>query len=321
MTWILRPWIMDAAAVDELLSIVWGEDDERRAPFSVHGPPNDDPERYCRSLVAVADGAVVGVGTVWEYWLHPARWRLALHVHPNFRCRGIGSALFERLVAAPSLSDPRPLQVATYADDHDGRGFLDARGFRPLMRTRLGTINRRTIRNDIEQEHDVADRTSSVGYRLATLEDLLPALEIEGSVAALHAEAYRRGHSWNPPSPRLETNAGDLFFGDDLIQSAMFVAMGGSSPASPAAVGSLRSGVSPGEVDLGWVCVANQHWADAANLTAALVGRCITEADRHGWVVRIEVDEADEDLWRILHRLPVSWEPDWLTFTLDPHRG
>jgi GNAT superfamily N-acetyltransferase len=113
-------------------------------------------------------------------------------------------------------------------------------------------------------------------------------------------------------APLSEADAVELFLDpDDLIPAALFLAL---AEDTPVAVASLRRGRSPGEVDLGWVGAVEAHRARGTDLAAALVGRCLRYAADEGWTVRVEVDEADEHLWRLTGVLPVVWEPDWLAF-------
>ncbi|MGH2533144.1 MAG: hypothetical protein ACRDJW_12670 [Thermomicrobiales bacterium] len=130
------------------------------------------------------------------------------------------------------------------------------------------------------------------------------------------ATAYRRNHGWDPPSPLLDLKASELFLGEDLIPSAAFLVPRGETLAAD---GSLRLGGAQGAVDLGWACVADQYQADAADLTAALVARCLAGASQRGWMVQIEVDQSDDVLWRVLHEYPVSWKPDGLTYACTTH--
>lgn len=311
---IPRPWAADdAPAVAVLLSAIWGHDPTAHAVFSVHGAARDESGLFGRTLVAEIGGDVAGVGTVRESRLHPARWRVVLHVHPAHRRRGVGAALFEGLIRELADREPRPLQAATRADDGAGRWFLDRRGFRLLMRTRRGTLNPRAIHRAQRRAFAAATaRVTAAGYRLVAGSDLRLAADPTRALAALHAEVYRLAHAWNPVAPLSKTEAVALFLDpDDLIPAALFVAVTGDAPV---AVASLRRGRSPGGVDLGWVGAVGAHRGWGADLAAALVGRCLGYAADEGWAVRVEVDEADAHLWRLVGALPVVWEPDWLTF-------
>jgi GNAT superfamily N-acetyltransferase len=312
---VVRSWRTgDEPAIERLLTLCCGNDPARQAPFRVHGAPLDGDE-FRRTLLVEPHGGVAAVGTLWRYWLHPGRRRLALHVAPRFRGQGLGGSLFRSLLSAPApaMAD-LPVQMATYADDRDGRRFLERRGFELLMRTRLGVVdpNRRSaaVRRDLDRATEDVLRA---GYCLRTLPELAardPGVGL--ALARVHAEGYRAGHAWNPSVPLDDRDAMAIFLDDDdLIPAAQFAA---TFDDVPVAVGSLRRASSPGEVDLGWIGTVHRHQRQAANLTLALLGRCLDEAAQRQARVRIEVDEADPLLWAAVMRVGPTTSPDWLTF-------
>ena len=307
MSWAVAPvpirsWLArDAAAVDELLTENVGHDPPARAAFSIHGPEQDAPGARSRTLIAEAQGRVVGVGTAWEYWLHPTRWRVAIHVRSRHRRRGIGSALFAALVVSASRVERRPWQVAARADDEPGLRFLGSLGFAPLMRTHLGPVNPASIAPRLRREAAAAaTRVEAAGYRMAPLAGASDPDQMR-RLAALHLDIYRRGHQWSPLGPVSPAAASRLFLdAADVIPSALDVAWAGQTPA---AVASLRRSppVSPDIptrlVDLGWVGTAAAFAPDAPELVPALLDRCLRQAEVEGWTVRVEIDEADRLLW------------------------
>lgn len=234
------------------------------------------------------------------------------HVDPGFRRRGVGSALFGRLLAEVAPGVLRPWQSATRANDDAGRAFLARHGFRPLMRTRLGTLDPARVDEATWGTLDAATAAATeAGYRIVALPDLPANALPRPSVASLHAEIYRQSHGWNPSAVLSEDAAHRLFLGDDLIPASLFVALADDRPVG---VASLRFGENHIDRELGWIGVANEHRGRAAPLTAALLGRCLTHARAEGRPIRVEVDEADRHLWRLVDGLPIPWEPDWLTF-------
>jgi GNAT superfamily N-acetyltransferase len=309
----IRPWAAwDAPAVDALLANIWGHDPPSLRAFSKHGSPRDETDAFRRTLVATSDGRLVGVATAWENPLHPARWRLVAHVDPGLRRRSVGSALFGRLLAEVAPCGPRPWQSATGADDDAGRAFLAHHGFRPLMRTRLGEVNPAALGESVWAALDAANAAATAaGYHIVALPDLAAGASLRPSLASLHAEIYRQTHNWNPPAALSADDARRLFLGDDLIPESLFVALADDRPVG---VASLRRGESPEDRELGWIGIGQGHHHRANTLIAALLGRCLTHAQTSSGPVRVEVDEADWHLWRMLDGLPVRWEPDWLTF-------
>lgn len=310
---MMRAWTpADAEGVAALLAAVWADEPGTLPLFAVHGRPRDGREGFARTVVAEAGGALVGVGTVRSSWLHPARWRVAVHVAAPNRRRGIGSRLLAALVGEMPADDPRPWQAATRASDAAGRAFLARHGFRPLMRTRIGVLDPAALRPEDRRAIDAATRrVEAAGYRIgAGRTDRAAA---RASLAALHAEIYRLAHAWNPPTPLAEQVAAELFLGDDLLPDEVVVARFGGAAIG---VASLRRADDPAAVELGWVGVVGEHRTVADDLVLALVGVCLRRAAAAGWRVEVEVDAADAPLWRLVDGWPVALEADWLTFAL-----
>lgn len=316
----IRPWAAyDAPAVDTLLVTVWGHDPAARLVFAEHGAARDEPGAFRRTLVAQTGGRILAVATVWENPLHPARWRLVAHVCPRHRRCGIGSALFARLLAEVAPRGSRPWQSATRADDDAGRRFLAHHGFRLIMRTRLGELETSALGETAWTTLDAATAgVTEAGYRIVALPDLAVDAPLRPSLASLHGKIYRQAHGWNPPAELSEDDARRLFLGDDLIPDSLFVALADDRPVG---VASLRLGATPGDRDLGWIGVAEGHPDRAASLIAALLGRCLKQVHAERLPIRVEVDEADRHLWRLVDGLPVRWEPDWLTFARPDPAG
>lgn len=250
----VRPWMpADAAHIDHLLDELWGHDPIARSLFGVHGEQRSEAGGFSRTVVSEVNGAVVGVGTVREYWLHPTRWRVTLHVHDDAQRRGVGATLFERLLLLIPHGDERPIQAATRADDRSGLRFLDHREFHLVMRTRRGTIDSGAIdRAAWDEFARVSLLLETTGYSLGAAGRHGRDLADLDTIANLHAEIYQAAHQWNPSVALTLSDARMLFLGDDLIPEALFVA---TFERQPFATASLRRTDRPPMVDLEWVGV------------------------------------------------------------------
>jgi mycothiol synthase len=95
-------------------------------------------DRKCirRRWSVEADGKVVACGgydqNEWMY--HPRRFDIELRVHPKYEGRGIGSALFDAVMAALADYDPLSLGASTREDRASALRFLQNRGFEELNR-------------------------------------------------------------------------------------------------------------------------------------------------------------------------------------------
>lgn len=308
---LIRPWTeAGQRSVAEFLATLAASDPGISLQLAVHGPDQDPPLPFRRTLVAVDRNDIIGLGTLWENSLHPTRWRVTLHVRPAFWSRGPASALLAQLRALQP--ERRGLQTAMSALDEAGCEFFQQHGFTPLMRTRRGVLAPYAI----PAEFDLAlARIEATGYRVASLAELRSAPPAN-VLAWLHAELYRLGHQWDPVRPVETEEAIELFLDPaELLPEAMYLAFRG---AQPVAVASLRRSGTPAQVDLGWAGALPEVATSAGDLVLALVGRSLHHATRENWDVLLEVDEADTRLWQLLEQLPLTLEPEWLTFAEPP---
>jgi len=60
----------DDPSVAALLITISTHDQAEFTGSSVHGPAIDEPVRFRRTLIVETTDSPVGVGKIWEYWLH-----------------------------------------------------------------------------------------------------------------------------------------------------------------------------------------------------------------------------------------------------------
>jgi len=103
----------------------WAEADRNRNPKCKH-------ERW----VALEGGDVVGFGSYGQYIFeyHPQRFNINIEVSPDFQRQGIGSALYDRIIAGLQPFDPRVLRADSFTNLPQGFRFLQKRGFYEAFR-------------------------------------------------------------------------------------------------------------------------------------------------------------------------------------------
>ena len=103
----------------------WKESDEKRSKLVKRG-----------RFFAEMDGRPVGFATYGQsLWVnHPGKLFVGVDVLPEFRKRGVGTALWERLCQEVQQFDPLRLLAHTREDYADGIRFAEKLGFKECMR-------------------------------------------------------------------------------------------------------------------------------------------------------------------------------------------
>jgi mycothiol synthase len=97
---------------------------------------NRKPEHFFQRYVAYVGGRMVAWGTAGQHaWsFQEGKYGLYGGVHPDYRGRGIGSALYDQLCAIVMPLNPAKLVAETREDQPHGLSFLEKRGFKRAMR-------------------------------------------------------------------------------------------------------------------------------------------------------------------------------------------
>lgn len=289
----------DQAGVRGLLDQSWPDDPVMREFHALHGPAQLSP--WQQTLIAEADGQVVGAGTGRHGQRHPARYWLVLTVAPAWRRRGIGSRLFTEL-AILTRHDPRPFRVQARPSDTPTMQFLQQRGFNPLVRTWEGSID--------PQDGEVQGRLTDLArgaerFRLTRPRgEALDASRVE--LARFYAAWYQAIHTWDPPAPWPDDQAVGHFCGADLIPDSVVCAYRDGQLVGAASLIAPPFNPQSDELHLVQVGTLGLEGDDARALTAALVADLVSCAARKEKIIRFEVDDAHVDLWHVTEALPLA---------------
>lgn len=117
------------------LNIAWPE-----RPRTAHAweivDKNRNPEHPFKRWVAIEAGVVVGFGTYrstpWDY--PPGSFHINIEVRPGYHRRGVGAALYDRVISALEPFNPPSLRADAYANLPQGFRFLEKRGFYEAFR-------------------------------------------------------------------------------------------------------------------------------------------------------------------------------------------
>lgn len=119
----------------EVYNAVWP--DQKNTPEQwKYSDDNRKPEHFFQRFVAYVDGRMVAWGTAGQHaWsFQEGKYGLYGAVHPDYRGRGIGSALYDQLCAVVMPLHPTKLVAETREDQAAGLHFLEKRGFKRAMR-------------------------------------------------------------------------------------------------------------------------------------------------------------------------------------------
>ncbi len=304
MTLQIRPALeTDQAAIDGVLESVWGEDHGTRGYFKPRLETNP-------TFVASLESRVVGFASVRGNAVHPTRDYVGVNVHPAFRARGIGAALFAALEGVFETRG-KPLQTATMETQARARRFLERHSFKEIMRTHTPTFDPRTIR--LEPFQSALKRIETLGLEVRSVAELGHSSELEARLARLHHTIYRDTHTWNPTADMTFEISLETFMGEDVIPEAMFVAL---LDGEPIGVSSLRG--DSDELELAWFGVTSSLPELGPDAVLALVGRCLEYAVARGAPsVTGEFDSLDPLAVQVLETLRIEPGAAWLTFQRD----
>jgi hypothetical protein len=285
----------------------------------MHGPAGASSFDVHPTLVAVERGDLVGIGTLWENEIHPARWRVSVFGCPAFWSQDMATSLLAGL--RDLRPDQRPLQTSTSARNEHIAAFFENHGLPLLMRTCLGVLPPGDIPKSVAMDLDVAGKeVAETGIRVVPLDAFRNRPFSYIQLARLHADIYEQGHTWDPVRPLTERDAAELFLDtDEFLLDATYVAL---ERKRLVGVSSLRRTDQTGLVELGWTGSILIDQQQRKNVVHTLLGTSLRHAASANWRVSFEVDEADTIMWELTARLPLEREPDWLTLAeAEPGNG
>jgi mycothiol synthase len=105
-----------------------------------------------------------------EWMFHPQKFDMNVLVHPDYRKRGIGSALYETLVEKLQPYDPTKIITFTREDWKDSVTFAEKRGFEVEFREWESRLDMTTF--DSSKFAGGIEKVETLGYKLCSLDEL-----------------------------------------------------------------------------------------------------------------------------------------------------
>lgn len=294
----IRPCVeQDLPAIAALIEALWPHDATMRVIYTQSHRVWPGSALIRQTLVATVDGALVGVGTLFESTIHPRMLFITLNVASAWQRRGIGSRIWAALEA---LSDNRPWIAKMTRHDPAGMSFLHKRGFKPLVSTLHGLLDPAApaVRSWI------ASLPIAVpGYQIIEFEDA-PAKTAD--VALVHAAIYRQAHEWNPPIEERVEGAIAHYCGPNVIAGSQLCVYRDGQLVGAANLIAHPFEPESGEAYLINLGVVALPAADADLLTGALIRRALEFAAARGLRVRFEADDPHQPFQSWLLHAPAD---------------
>ena len=159
-------------------------------PESAESVRNDDKDRDAKFKYAryfwQEQGELVGMALyVQQFWNYrPNLFDIYVFVLPDYRKKGIGTALYEHLMAQLAPHEPTKLVTLTVENKLDGIRFVEQRGFKPAMRYIVSTLQ--VDRFDAGLFSAERERFDQSPYTIQTLRQLRE-VDPENYLRKLHA--------------------------------------------------------------------------------------------------------------------------------------
>jgi mycothiol synthase len=148
--------------------------DELDLPELLKHTDNARDQNYMlERVVAEADGQAVGTASFGEsMWTPvPHKFWFYIQVHPDHQRQGVGSSIYEHIVAVLAEKGPRILDSWLREDKPDAVRFLESRGYVRVLR---GQNSRITLSEfDAGRFADVVERVRASGIHILPLAELM----------------------------------------------------------------------------------------------------------------------------------------------------
>lgn len=171
----IRP-IEQTEADYEKLATVWNAAQPERqltAEWYRLKEENRNPDKVLGTFLAEADGEPVAQGVYGQFSPSgkPYRIYLVVTVHPDWRRRGIGTAMYEALVEQVMPFDPIMLGASVLEDATAGLAMLAKHGYKQVQRQALSELDVTSF--DPAPFQSAVEKTQRAGIEIVTLAELL----------------------------------------------------------------------------------------------------------------------------------------------------
>lgn len=278
-----------------------------------HQQPGAPRERW----LVEEDGSAVGVGMFHQpgYARHPGRFEVSVQVDPDHRQRGLGAALYRRLMER--MEPHGPVRLTTWVREICGEGldFARRRGFQENMREWESRLDVRTF--DPAPFAGAVDRVLQSGIRICSVAELMDRADHWEKLYDLVQEVEQDVPSPDPPTQKdFDVWRHRILESPGFLPEARFVAVDGDRYVGYSGV-SRPLGAE--YLDTGLTGVRRSHRRRGIALALKLL--VIDYAMRNGYPeIRTWNATTNEGMLSINVRLGFQRQPAWVAMILDLER-
>jgi len=276
----------------------WSEADEQR-----------NPKCKQRRWVAVHDAGVVGFGGYSQHLFdyHPLKFHVVLQVLPDFRRQGVGSALYDQLMAALRPFEPAKLRADGYGNLLDGVRFLERRGFVEVFRER--PLHLDVMAFDPTPYSGLEEKLRAQGIQIKTLRDLQADPQRDRQVYDLYWEATGDVPSEAEITPMDFEEWVDWTLKDPLVpHDGYFIAVHNDEYVGLSEFGKYRASHA---LQAGLVGVKRAYRRRGIALALQLKGIAYARANGHP-LIKTSTSVTNRPMLRLYERLGFVPQPDWI---------
>lgn len=273
---------------------------------------HNDPKCKSKRWVAEMDGQLVGYGEYTQFAdiYHPRKFVVRTSVHPDYRRRGIGSAIYDRVLEGLQPFDPIAVSGRSREDWRDGMRFAQKRGFHEVMREWESRLDVAAF--DIRPYAGVEDHVRAQGILIKTCRELESDPDRLRKLYELESEL---DHDVPAPEPvtaiPYEVFVDRMTHHPNLLPDAYFVAVAGDEYAGTSA---LWSSSSSKDLYTGLTGVRRAY--RRKGIALALKIRGIEYAKAYGAVTLKTWNESNNRaMLSINERLGYVKQPAWVDFS------
>lgn len=262
--------------------------------------------------VAEQDGELVGTGQYGQHLgaYHPRKFDVHVNVHPRFRRRGIGAALYDTMLAGVQTHEPIALGAGVREDRADAVRFAERRGFREVMRTWESHLD--LTKPEPEQYAAVLDAVLAQGYTIKSYPELAVYPDWERKLHALAMEVRRDIPSSEPMTDVSFEEWAKGMQHPHFYPEGYFVAFKGDEWAG---ISTMRKTDEPGVLVTGITALRREH--RGTGLAKALKVRALRQARDAGYKKTKTWNESNNQrMLKINEALGFVRQPAWVSYKL-----